>query len=491
MRVNVARVLPAVCWLVLVLLFFRPGDGIFGVRAGGDDPAPRIEVGGDHGNGGTTRTDRYLTGVAVKLARPGLYVDPVVLRSGRLTRADMNRIRTDVVSADGALRIAVLPASKLLTDDSRGAHSLVRTLAYGPAEVVRQLFSRVGVNGSFAVLVDARSPSAGRSFHALQFGRSGPRYDVTRAASQALECCAPSHAAVLDAFVAAADAPLSTDSATPPGSGDVEILDEAGHHLGRSLRWALGTLAALALGLLGIRALLRLLRRPERERAAVEVLRDPLDQEVAELSTRVSLLPPTLGDLRDDTTIRTLRVLDLVEWARQHLDVMTSVGDAEGVVSRLADARYELVALEASSKGLPVPEPTAPCFFDPRHGPSTGSRAFAPQAGPEGRFTACASCSAKIDSGGTPEVRRIIWDGVPGPYWDAGAAGEAYVTGYWQRLPFDLPRLESRRRSPLMSLAPHRTHGQRGLTLVWEPRHGEVRGAAWRRLRVRRAPDRP
>ena len=82
-------------------------------------------------------------------------------------------------------------------------------------------------------------------------------------------------------------------------------------------------------------------------------------------------------------------MLDLVEEARHRLDVaegsgvMDTPAEVEDVVRRLADARYELVAIDALRQGRPVPERTAPCFFDPRHGPSVDEQPFTPEFGSE------------------------------------------------------------------------------------------------------------
>jgi hypothetical protein len=188
----------------------------------------------------------------------------------------------------------------------------------------------------------------------------------------------------------------------------------------------------------------------------------------------VSALPPAPpgGANLDEIARRTTRVLDLVEAARQRLDAMTTVAQAEGVTSRLADARYELVALQALREGRPVPERTAPCFFDPRHGPSVGSHAYTPEGGAPRDVPVCAACALTLDAGEQPEVRRVPSGGVWKFYWDAGPAGRAYVNGYWQQRAFALPQVERSRRAASVSMSPHRTHGHRGVQLVWEPGRG-------------------
>ena len=100
----------------------------------------------------TTRADAYLNGLAVKLAQPGLWVDPAVLAGGELTADEASRL--DAVAADtaGPVRVAVIPADAVREGDGSSAGG---DLAYADDELVAQLYDRVGVDGTYAILVDA------------------------------------------------------------------------------------------------------------------------------------------------------------------------------------------------------------------------------------------------------------------------------------------------------------------------------------------------
>ena len=155
----------------------------------------------------------------------------------------------------------------------------------------------------------------------------------------------------------------------------------------------------------------------------------------------MAALPPAPagGGAGDELNNRTRQVLDLVEEARHRLDVddgqarMDTPDEVEDVVRRLADARYELAAIDALRNGRPVPEKTAPCFFDPRHGPSVDERPFTPEFGLERQVPVCARCAEEIDAGRKPAARTFSLSGVVKPYWEWDRYTRPYVNGYWQR----------------------------------------------------------
>jgi hypothetical protein len=432
MRINLAKIAP----LALVGVVF---GGVWLSNQGGDDAPADVYPTGRQATAANAHLDR----VATQLAQPGLYVDPEVVASGRLDAAEVAEIDEAAAGADGPVRIAVLPAEKLYADDT-GLSAGKLDLAYSPDELTAQLYDRVGQDGTYALLIDARDESAGRSFTAYQWAEDGPSYDVEGALDEAVDCCAPDYGEMLETFTAEA--------------GDEKV------NLLRWLLYAAGGLAATVAGWFGFKGFKRRRQRREADERTVTTLRGPLDEEVIALSGQVSALPPYSGDPQAELARRQLRVLDLVEQARHRLDAMTTTADAEAVTGRLGDARYELVAIDALRRGRPVPEPTAPCFFDPRHGPSVDQHDYQPQGGTTRPVPVCMTCRALLEASQEPEARMLPTpDGGLKPYWDLDEGGDAYVDGYWRRRSFPVPR-RSQERAKARAAA---DRGE-GFTFVWE-----------------------
>jgi uncharacterized membrane protein YgcG len=399
----------------------------------------------DSAGAGTTSADAYLDQVAAQLAQPGLYVDPSLVGSV-IDADDVAELDAIAASTPGPVRVAVVPADALRRDDPSATGGFAGTslpLAYPDDELVGQLYDRVGADGTYALLVSAPSSEQGRSFGAFQYAEERPFYDVQGAVDDAVDCCAPDYERMLRAFLAEA--------------GDEEVDNR------KVVGWVSLCLAALGGGGYGLFKVVTGHRRQREDAQVADALRPSLEEEVVDLSRRVAALPPTppapatpepLGSLHDPgygVPGRTRRVLDLVEEARHRLDAtegtarMDTLSEVEDVVRRLADARYELVAIDALRRGEPVPERTAPCFFDPRHGPSTTERSFAPEGGAERPVPVCGRCAEGLDAGQRPATRELTFDGTTKPYWDWDRYSRPYVNGYWQRHTFSIDRVQGSR----------------------------------------------
>ncbi|WP_112242778.1 hypothetical protein [Kribbella monticola] len=348
--------------------------------------------------------ETYMNGVAAKLGDPGVWVDPDVTRLSTSEVAELNRA---VRSAAAPMRIAVIPASAI-DIGYKGSYSSRVQLAWTGEEIASQLYDRVGVEGVYAVLVDATSESKGRGFHAVQHADKGPTYHVGDAVDEAVDCCAPDYDAILTRFIQRAqviDKPFYIDAA--PYAGGVAGL--------AVLWWGGITLSA------------RRARRSD-EKKHLEVSVPVLNEEIIGLSQQVSALPatsdPQQAKLSQD-------VLDAVEKARHRLDEAKGDDDTAAVATLLGSARYGLVCLAAVRAGKPIPEPTPPCFFDPRHGPSTTAVQWAPEGGTERQVQVCAACAAKVAAKQEPEIRMVTLRDRARPYWTLGEELASYMDGYW------------------------------------------------------------
>ncbi|WP_405069157.1 hypothetical protein OG558_04940 [Kribbella sp. NBC_01510] len=351
-----------------------------------------------------TDPDVYLNAVAGNLGDPGVWVDPDVKK---LTPAEVAELDAAAKSAAAPIRIAVIPAAKINTSDS----DYFVNLAWEGEEIADQLYDRVGVEGVYAVLVDADSESDGRGFHAVQRADHGPTYHVGDAVDQAVDCCAPDYQDMLVRFIQRAqqvDKPFYVDAA--PYAGGVAGL----------------------IGLLfGVTALDARRGRRKDEKEHLEVTRPLLNEEIIALSQQVSALPTTSDPQQSKLS---KDVLDTVEKARHRLDAAKSDADVEAVTSLLGSARYGLVCLDAVRAGKPIPEPTAPCFFDPRHGPSTDTVEWQPEQGSVREVSVCAACKQRAEAGEEPQVRMVEeWSDHLRPYWMVGEGMSAYIDGYWSQ----------------------------------------------------------
>jgi len=347
--------------------------------------------------------DGYMNTVAGHLGDPGVWVDPDV---DGLTASDAAALDRAAKESAAPLRIAVIPAAKISNSKSK----YYSTPAWEGEEIADQLYDRVGVEGVYAVLVDADSESDGRGFHAVQRADHGPTYHVEDAVNQAVDCCAPDYEDMLVRFIQRAqvvDKPFYVDAAPYAGG--------AGGLIG--LWWGVTTLSAR-----------RTRRRDEKEH--LDLTRPLLTEEIIALSQQVSALPTTSDPQQSKLS---KDVLDTVEKARHRLDEAKGDKDIEAVTTLLGSARYGLLCLDAVRAGKPMPEPTAPCFFDPRHGPSTARVEWRPETGSVREVDVCAACKERDVAGQKPEIRMVKrWDS-PRPYWTLGEDMAAYIDGYWSQ----------------------------------------------------------
>ncbi|TDC51638.1 hypothetical protein E1212_11625 [Jiangella ureilytica] len=345
--------------------------------------------------------DRYLDEVAVELAEPGVWIDPDA--GGVIGAAEAAQLDDAAAEAPGnGMRIAVVPAWKL---DPEGQERLFgRTLLYEGEELASQLYDRVGVDGVYLVMSVADSSYDGRGMWAVQHSEEGPTYHVEDAIDQAIDCCAPGYGPMIDRFV--------------------ERASDVDHPFHRDVApWAVGA-AGIAGGWWGGTALSARRRRRAEEQRHLDVVRPMLTEEVIELSDRVSDLPTT-SDIAQAAL--TKEILDTVEKARHRLDAAKTDEHVQAVTTLLGTARYKIACLEALQQGRPVPEPTPPCFFDPRHGPSTQQRQWRPAEGAEREVPVCDQCAARLDAGEAPAARRAG----SRSYWEGGEDLVAYIEGYW------------------------------------------------------------
>jgi hypothetical protein len=106
----------------------------------------------------------------------------------------------------------------------------------------------------------------------------------------------------------------------------------------------------------------------------------------------------------------------------------------EGVTSALEEGRYHMAVAAALVEGRTPPERRAPCFFDPRHGPSTRDVDWAPPGGTPRPVPACEADAQAVERGLEPASRQVMARGQMVPYWNAPRYFGPWAGGYF--MPF-------------------------------------------------------
>ena len=448
MRINLAKVVPFLGVVVMFILWAAAQNT-------GTEESPDDSYDYGYDTPDTGRADAYFDAVAIQLADPGVYVDPAVTSIGA---DDAARLDALAARTAGPVRVLVVPADALRESDPSDPDAAYgNDISYADDELPGQLYDRVGVDGTYAVLVDATSSYDGRSFTAYQFSEERPFYEVETALDRAVDCCAPDYVSMLETF-----------------------LDHAGEEQANPwpiVGWLVGGIGLVLALIIGGSRWQRHRRRATEDAQVADALRPALQEEVVELSQKVAALPPAPVS-SDEIGNRTRQVLDLVEEARHRLDAQANGGDGqtrmdtpdevEDVVRRLADARYELAAIDALRNGRPAPEKTAPCFFDPRHGPSADQAPFTPEGGAERTVPVCAHCRDDLAAGRVPESRTLTIGNVVRPYWQWDRYTRPYVNGYWQRHTFADRGVQRIRFAPSPTVSRPEKPAWGGIEFVWE-----------------------
>ncbi len=331
------------------------------------------------------------------LATDPVYVDSSAERA--LSGAEADRLRQQIESSDaGPVYVAVLPSSA----KSAGGGS-----AQGVAQAIAQ---RLGRQGTYAVV-------AGGSFAAGNTNERGYG-DLAEAALDANRDKGTS--AVLLDFVDRVARERAGGSGGSGGSGG-----------GGS---GVGTLLLLPLLALGAGAFLLSRRRRTKEREAEiaelrENVRDDLialgdDIRALDLDVEMPGVDPRAKADYDKAVTAYDRADDLLDRAR-------APEDFEPVGAALEEGRYAMTAAKERLAGREPPERTPPCFFDPRHGPSSRVVEWAPYGGAPRMVPACEADAQHVERGEDPEAREVLVGGQRMPYWSAGPMYAPFAGGFF------------------------------------------------------------
>jgi hypothetical protein len=323
------------------------------------------------------------------LERDNVYVEPVL--EGELSGSELQEVRDAIAEADaGDVFVAVLP------DEALGE-------AGGDAdELAYQIGLGVEENGTYAVLA---GDDLGARSTVLEPREAGELADEAEAAGGDAS----------DVLVAFVERLAEADGGGGGGGGP-------------------GLWLLLILVGVGALAFLAFRRRGRREADAelaevkAAAQEDPLAfaDEIRALDLDVQL-PGANEDVRRDYE----RGLALYERADRDLDRARRVDDLEPVSAAIEEGRWLLASARARLEGRELPERRPPCFFDPRHGPSTRDVEWTPPWGAPRLVPACEADSQRVEQGLEPASREVLVDGRRTPYWDAPPAYGPWAGGFF------------------------------------------------------------
>ena len=146
-------------------------------------------------------------------------------------------------------------------------------------------------------------------------------------------------------------------------------------------------------------------------------------------SLDVDIQMPEASPPRPDSA--TTRRLQAYQRASEIFDRAKRPEDLAPVSETLEEGRYAMAYTKALLEGKPPPERRPPCFFDPRHGPSTEDVEWAPPGGSSRPVPACAADALRIKEGFQPHGRQVTVDGRPTDYWNAPRHYGPWAGGYF------------------------------------------------------------
>ena len=305
-----------------------------------------------------------------------------------ISASEASALRARIAKIDHPYFVAILPASAMVNGD--------------PTSTLRELRQEVGLSGTYAIVV-------GPSF------RAG---DTSVAVSDLATEAFRKHAndgvyAVLDAFVASSGKRITGQT------GDTTSIWP-------SLLLVGGLGAATLGGLFWFRG-----RKRKETQAQLAAVRTVVDEDVTQYGEEVMKLDVNDPRLTDEGRAHAQNALDLYDKAKRSADEMTSPDQAARVTTVLEDGRYSLACVTAALTGQKMPERRAPCFVDPRHGPSVEDIMWAPDGGTARAIPVCAACGVQLNAGLMPQAREVNVGGQMVPYWRGGAMYGPYVGGYY------------------------------------------------------------
>ncbi|MFB7587180.1 hypothetical protein [Streptomyces sp. NPDC056169] len=338
---------------------------------------------------------------AAALKQGPVYVDPGA--AGQLSKADADALAQKIKDADKPLFMAVLPANA----------------EFPPKGLIDNLRAQTGAAGLYAV-------------------RLGDRFDAGVDPSVMSPAAVQNLVTSVDRPGADAATELNNfaDQALPAMRGSApSTWGAVGKDSGVPVAGlvTLGAVVALSGGAAYTVVRRKRLRKEAEEREALDKLRVVVDEDITAFGEELERLDfhPAEPGADDARRGDYERALDSYDEAKSLMGSAAHPHDVRAVTKALDDGRFSLALLAARRESRPLPERRAPCFFDPRHGPSTEDRDWTPAGSATRQVPVCAVDAARLDDGLDPLTRTVDTDTGRRPYWEAGPAYGPWAGGYF------------------------------------------------------------
>jgi hypothetical protein len=135
------------------------------------------------------------------------------------------------------------------------------------------------------------------------------------------------------------------------------------------------------------------------------------------------------------------RALDRYDDAKAAFNRARVPEDFAAVSSAVEEGRFDIASTRARLEGQEPPQRRAPCFFDPRHGPSVRDVSWAPPGGTVRPVPACAADAIAIEEGQQPRGREVHVGDRQVVYWNAPAYYGPWAGGFFGPFGGALPGL--------------------------------------------------
>jgi hypothetical protein len=343
--------------------------------------------------------------VADQLRQSPVYLDP-----DAEAEIDAGQLRDRVSDAGTPIYIAILPTS------ARAGYGGSTT------ELGKAIANELRRDGTYMVV-------SGTQWAAGTYGDTLPRGEASKLASKAVDDHKNNPQAAVLQWVDGVSAAARGEPAAQSGGGGGGV--------------GIGAIAVLALLVVGGGALIFGSRRRRREREAqrqreLEEVKQVAQEDLVALSDDIRALDldTSMPDADPEAVRHYTAAVDQYQKAADALDRARRTEDLGPMSAALEAGRYEMSATKAILEGRPVPERRAPCFFDPRHGPSVEDVEWAPPDGAPRMVPACAADAQRIREGLEPMTREVA--GVGGqmtPYWNAPGYYGPWAGGYFGGFP--------------------------------------------------------
>ena len=117
--------------------------------------------------------------------------------------------------------------------------------------------------------------------------------------------------------------------------------------------------------------------------------------------------------------------------AEEQWERARSPRDLAPVGSALEEGRWAMASAKARFGGETPPERRPPCFFDPRHGPSTRDVLWSPPYGEEREVPACEADAQRVERGDEPQPREVDVGRRARAVLEAGPAYGPFAGGFF------------------------------------------------------------